>query len=130
MKKLLSLVLTAAVPVLMLAGCGKYSSEYSAVGFVHSNTSDNAYMDFYTFDGTMVFELDGGSGKELKYKAKLEHGSAEVFCDRNGNREKLFTLNAGDELTSSVNDLSSDTVYIIVETEGKCENGDLEFTVA
>ena len=36
-----------------MAGCGKYTSKYKAVGFVHSNESSAAFMSFYSFDGKM-----------------------------------------------------------------------------
>ena len=54
MKKALSF--TVAVLLLFsLAGCNKYHSKYKAVGFVHSNDSSSATMEFYTFEGRMVF---------------------------------------------------------------------------
>ena len=128
-RKLITAAAAAALLSLSLTGCGKYTSHYNAVGFVHSNLSGSAYMDFYSFDGTMVFTLDNEKGTEgrLKYSASLETGSAEVWFDRNGSKEKLFSLSAGDEVSSTAELSENETVYVIVETNGECMNGDLEF---
>ena len=129
MKLIKTVFAAAAASALMLAGCSKYSSSYDAVGFVHNNTSDSAFMDFYKFDGTMVFTLDPDKGSRLVYSGKLETGSAEIFYDANGSKEKLFTLETGNEISSELLQLGEDTLYIIVETKGGCENGSLEFEV-
>ena len=47
----------AVFMILTLVGCSKYHSKYKAVGFVHSNDLSSAYMNFYTFEGRMVFKL-------------------------------------------------------------------------
>ena len=118
-----------AASLLCLTGCGKYSSHYNAVAFVHSNLSDSAYMDFGSFDGTMVFTLDNEKGSEgkLRCSASLASGSAEVWCDRSGTKEKLFSLRAGDDIPSLEFTLSEEDVYVIVETRGECTDGKLEF---
>lgn len=82
MKKCLTLAL-AAVLLLTACGCGRYSSKYFAVGFVHSNEALNAFMSFHSFEGTMVFKLSAGNGK-IRYSAELEEESATVYYDTGG----------------------------------------------
>ncbi len=127
LKLLLAAVLIAGMP--FLTGCGKYVSSYSAVGFVHSNTSGSASMSFYQFSGRMVFTLKNRDGSEgqLKVSAALESGSAAVYCDEDGTKKELFSLQAGDALESVFGPLTCKTVYIIVETSEKCRNGSLRF---
>ena len=67
--------------ILSLAGCSKYSPKYKAVGFVHSNDSSSAYMNFYSFEGRMVFRLNSPGEGAVKYSAKLESGTATVYYD-------------------------------------------------
>ena len=58
--------LTAAIIMLLsLTGCSAYSSRYRAVGFVHSNESASSFMNFYTFDGRMVFKMKSSGEGEL-----------------------------------------------------------------
>ncbi|MBQ9545043.1 MAG: hypothetical protein IJV00_07945 [Clostridia bacterium] len=124
---LIVLLLIAAGSV----GCGKYVSHYSAVGFVHSNESGSAFMTFYKFEGTMVFKLNRKSENQavIKYSGKLEEGEIIVYYDCGGTKKELFSLHSGDELESSGGELPEDTVYIIVETDGSCQNGDLRFEI-
>lgn len=56
MKRTFSMIASLII-LLLLTGCGKYSSSYKAIGFVHSNSSTSAKMSFYSLDGTMVFKL-------------------------------------------------------------------------
>ncbi len=119
------------LPVLCLTGCSKYISKYKAIGFVHSNTPGSSFMSFFEFDGTMVFKLNNkkGADGEVSYSAKLETGDAAVFYDSGKGKTELFSLHSGDE-TGSVLPLSENgTVYIIIQTDGKCQNGDLHFDV-
>ncbi len=129
MKMIKTVFAAAAASAVMLTGCAKYTSSYSAVGFVHNNSSDSAFMDFYKFEGTMVFSLDYGEGSRLVYSGKLESGTARIFYDSNGSKEKLFTLESGNEISSEMFLYGEETLYIIVETEDGCENGSLKFEV-
>ena len=113
---------------LMLTGCGKYNSHYSAMMCVHSNTSSSASLSFSTFDGT---EADTLKCKEkpgnLEYSAKLEKGSASVYVDYDGTKRELFSIKGGEEVSSTLTGLEEGTVYVIIETSGKCENGSFDF---
>ena len=116
-----------------LCGCSGYSSGYKAVGFVHSNTSDSAFMSFYQFDGRMVMRLrcKEAEGCDLIYGGKLESGSLTVYIDIGEGKEELFSLESGDEIADpfSIRIEGKGKIYIIVETDGKCENGSLEFNL-
>ena len=129
MKKLFRF-LSLACLALLLAGCSKYVSKYSAVGFVHSNSARSAFMSFHQFEGTMVFKLKapGGQAAQLDYSARLESGSAIVYLDAAGTKIELFSLRGGDEIAASAAQINGEkTIYVIVETDGKCENGELHF---
>ena len=134
MKRIIAAILiTLSFATLLFTGCGKYNSSYSAVGFVHSNTSDKASMNFFEFDGTVVYKLKAKSdSNKLKYSAKLGAGAASVYYDRNGEKVELFSItqdSAIDEETPQYVELNTGTVYIIVETDGKCQNGTFEFEI-
>ena len=128
MKKTLAL-LTALLLLLSLAGCGRYVSGYKAVGFVHSNSSASASMSFLSFEGRMVFRLKSPAEGELKYEAKLESGKAAVYYDFHGTKQELFTISGGEETASRGGYVESGTVYVIVETDGTCQNGEFRFGV-
>ena len=121
--------IAAVICLLALTGCGKYVSSYKAVGFVHSNTSKSAFMNFYSFDGKMVFQLKSSGEGELQYSASLESGSATIYYDYNDVKTELCTIEAGNAVDSHGGYVEAGTVYIIVETDGKCENGEFTFSV-
>ncbi len=132
MKKTLSAVTAVIVLIatfLCLSGCGRYSSHYHAVGFVHSNTPKSAFMNFYEFEGNIVFKLKTGSGETLKYSAKLENGETRVYYDSGNGKTPLFSLKSDEEFDSETGVLPAGTVYVIVETDGKCINGELTFDI-
>ena len=128
MKRVFALILTAML-LLSFSGCDKYSSKYNAVAFVHSNESDNAFMTFYSFEGRMVFKLKSSGEGDLKYSAKLESGNVAAYYDYYGTKTELFSLSSGDELNSHGGYIEAGTVYVIVETDGKCMNGDFRFSL-
>lgn len=127
MKRIIGLIVS--VLLLSMTGCGKYSSRYQAVGFVHSNESNSAFMTFCSFEGRMVFRLKSSAEGDLKYTAKLESGNAVVYYDYYGTKQELFSLSDGDEIDSHGGYVESGTVYIIVETDGDCRNGDFRFSL-
>ena len=127
-KRALALV-TAAILLLSLAGCGTYASHYSAVGFVHSNEARSAYMTFYSFDGRMVFKLKSSGEGDLTYSVKLEEGNAKVYYDSRGTKAELCSVSGGDAAASRGGYVEAGAVYIIVETDGPCLNGDFHFSL-
>jgi len=114
----------------MLSGC-KYASHFTATILVQSNTSDSGFMRFDSFTGTYVFKFkctDESSGT-LNYNAKLNAGNLKVYYDNGSEKKELFTLSSNETIGSSIDSLKEGTVYVIVETDGKCENGDLQFSL-
>ena len=128
MKKVAILIVSLLL-IGSLSGCGKYSSNYRAVAFVHSNESDSAFMSFSSFEGRMVFKLKSSAEGDLKYTAKLESGKATVYYDFYGTKQELFTISGGEEIDTHGGYVENGTVYIIVETDGGCQNGDFRFSV-
>ena len=122
-----ALLLLCAVLLITLTGCGKYTSGYKAVAIVRSNTADSASMSFYSLEGRMVFRLNSSFDGQLRYTAKLENGSACVYYDVDGEKRELFSIGAGESVDSSGGYIKKGTVYIIVETDGKCQNGAFSF---
>ena len=120
----------AAIMLALMCSCG-YASHYRAVAFVHSNTRTEAYMSFSSFEGTMVFKLKCDvQGGTVNYTANLESGSAKVYCDCGNGKTGLFAIGAGGDITSFGGEPEKGaTVYVIVETDGKCENGSFSFTL-
>lgn len=128
MKKITALI-AAALLLMLTAGCGRYVSSYNAVGFVHSNTSGSAFMNFYSFEGRMVFSLKSSPDDEIKYTASLGEGNAAVYYDCSGTKTELFHIDGGGSVASSGGELEDGTVYIIVETDGRCINGGFSFSI-
>ncbi|MBR4344681.1 MAG: hypothetical protein IKP88_18595 [Lachnospiraceae bacterium] len=132
MKKMTKVVFVLAMILasLGLTGCDKYTSSWSASLYVHSNTSSNAYMDFWTFKGTVAHTMKcKNESGVLSYSAKLEKGNAVIYVDYDGTKKELFKINGGEEVNSSLNTLKQGPVYVIVETDGVCENGKFYFDI-
>ena len=126
-KKLLALILAACL--LCLAGCGEHASRYFAVGFVHSNEARLARMDFYAFEGRMVFRLKSDGEGDIQYDANLESGSATVYYEYRGTRSELFSLKDGETIDARGGYVEAGTVYVFVETDGRCTNGSFRFSL-
>ena len=129
MKKHLFVLVIIVLSFFCFVGCVKYSSSYSAIASVRTNTSDTASYSFSSFKGRMVFKLkckDGCSG-QLSYSAKLDSGNLTVYVDHDGTKRELVSLKSGDNISSSVSGISKGTAYIIIETDGKCEDGAFMF---
>jgi hypothetical protein len=87
-------------------------------------------MNFYSFKGRMVFKLKSSGEGELKYTAKLESGNATVYYDFFGTKQELFSISSEEELDSHGGYVEAGTVYIIVETDGTCKNGEFRFSLS
>ncbi len=132
MRKTLSIaaVIIMGLSALALSGCGKYTSSWSAVGYIHSNDSDSGYMNFYKFKGREVFTLRSDSAeKHIKYSGKLEKGNLKVYYDIGDEKKELFSLKEGETIEAVSEDLAEGKVYVIVETDGECANGILDFKI-
>ena len=130
MKKAICALAALLAVLLTFSGCGSYASHYKAVGFVHSNESGSAFMSFYEFEGTMVFKLKNKDGGALEYSAKLDSGKAEISYDCGSGKTALNSVKTGNEFTDTTDPLPAGTVYIIIETDGKCGNGNFSFEIS
>lgn len=128
MKKIIS-VLFIILIAFSLIGCSSYTSSYKAIMLITSQDSDSAEMSFSSFEGTKVFTMrsDDFDGV-IEYKASIADGSAIVSIDCDGTKTELFKVNAGETVRSSA-PVGKGTVYIIIETIGKCKNGSFEFDI-
>ncbi len=117
--------LAVLVFALALAGCSSYVSSYRATGFVHSNMPRSSFMAFSSFDGRMTFKMK--TEGRLDYSLRLGSGSAAVFYDFGGTKTELCGVKSGEEISSSAALPGKGTVWVIVETDGECLNGDFSF---
>ena len=129
----------------MLCSCGGYVKNYSATILITSCQGDEASMEFDTFNGTYNFKLrrdnmaeftfGGASGETdkytLDYEASLAEGEMSVYIGVDGEKELLFVVKGGesyDETITLHNKYDNEkTIYIILESTGKCVDGDFEF---
>jgi len=126
---LLALILS----LVMLCGCSVYVKSYSATILITSCFGDEANMEFYTFNGTYNFKLrrDDPAEHTLDCDLSLEEGEMSVYIGVNGEKELLLTVNGGESYDTTITlDSKYDNekaIYIILESVGKCVNGDFEF---
>ena len=123
-------LIPAMIFCLALTSCGNYNSSVMAIMLVTSNTSKEASMSFSSFKGTKVFKVKcKEEGEKLFYSGHLDKGEMSVYYDDDGTKKMLFTVKDGEQVEDASEELSKGTVYIIVETEGKCSDGRLDFSV-
>lgn len=128
LKSRLPLVAMLILICVCFNGC-KYVSSYSATICIHSSSSDSGSIQFESLTGTYVFKMKPESTNTLYYTAKLGSGSLKVYYDNDDEKKELFTLNSGEAKEFTLTPLKSGTLYVIIETNGKCENGDLSFSL-
>ncbi|MBR5420967.1 MAG: hypothetical protein IK115_07470 [Lachnospiraceae bacterium] len=126
-----TLVLFTLLSAFCLGGCSSYVSSGVGTIMISNNLSDSASVSFDSFEGTKVFTLKNKNGTrgEVSYHAKLGSGSATVYYDVNGTKTEWFKVEEGDELEASQILSDEGKIYIIVETDGKCEDGRFEFNL-
>ena len=127
MKKLLPILVLVVLALACLVGCSKYTSRYTALMLVTTNTSKAGSIRFSGFTGTKVFKLK--SSGQLNYSAELGTGNATVYYDCSGTKTQLFSIGAGQKVGPSSIAVTPGTVYVIVETDGKCQDGKFSFDV-
>ena len=132
MKKLgfvLVLILTLAI----LCSCEGYTKNYSATILITSCEGDEASMEFDSFQGRYHFKLkrDGIAEHTLDLEASLSEGEMNVYIGVDGQKELLCTVRGGEfyDETMILDDQydNEKTIYVILESTGKCVNGDFEF---
>ena len=126
-------VLVLILTLFTLCGCGGYVKSYSATILITSSHGDEASMKFDTFKGSYNFKLkrDGAAEHTLDFGASLGEGEMNVYIGVGGEKELLLTVKGGetyDETITLAEKYDAEkTIYIILESEGKCADGDFEF---
>ena len=94
--------------------------------------SDSATYSFGMMKGNKVFRLkyDGHEGGCIRYSGKLDSGKLTVSYDDDGTKKELFVLESGGAVDNARLELKEKgPVYIIIETDGRCEGGKFEFEI-
>ena len=129
-RNLIWIIVLCVVMCLGMAGCSGYASSYSATVLISSNTSNSSSISFSTMKGTKVLQMKTKEeGKTLEYSGSLAEGKVTVYYDEDGTKKELFTISGGEKVESSVTLKAKGKLYVIVETEGKCESGKFEFDI-
>ncbi|MGN1104363.1 MAG: hypothetical protein ACI4QI_05745 [Candidatus Coproplasma sp.] len=114
-----------------VSACGnKYTSNYSATLMVKTNTANEACVSFDTFSGTYVMKFNNKSNSEaiITYNITLKEGKFQVYYDYDGNKLHLFEIENNFSTTGNLKvPASNNTIYIIIESEGKCTGGNCSF---
>ena len=126
-------VLVLILTHFMLCSCGGYIKSYSATILITSNHGNEASMEFDTFKGTNNFKLkkQGIAEHILELKASLAEGEMNIYIGTDSKKELLLTVKGGEVYNESfILDVKYDkekAIYIILETTGKCMDGDFKF---
>ena len=118
--------------IVKLAGGIRYKSSFAATMCVESSRSKSAKLDFGSMKGTKVLKMkhDGSDNAYIEYSGKIGSGKLTVYYDDDGTKKELFSLSAGERADSVSEPLKKKgTVYIIIETDGKCTDGNFEFKI-
>ena len=132
MKKI-SFMLMLVLTLALLCSCGGYVKNYSATFLITSCQGDEASMRFDTFKGTYNFKIKRDSTAEhtLDFEARLAEGEMNVYVSVDGEKELLRTVRGGESYDETITlDERYDnekTIYVILESTGKCVDGDFEF---
>ena len=132
MKKI-GFVLVLMFILALLCSCGGYVKNYSATILITSCQGDEASMEFDTFKGTYNFKLrrEGDAEHILNLEASLAEGEMNIYIGVDGEKELLRTVKDGEfyDETITLNDKydNKKTIYVILESTGKCADGDFEF---
>ena len=131
MKKI-RFLLVLIFTLVMLCSCKGYVNSYSATFLMTSCQGDDASMEFRTFKGTYHFKLkrDGAAAHTLDCEASLDTGEINIYIGVDGEKELLRTVKGGESCNETISlDKYADekSIYVILETNGKCVDGDFEF---
>lgn len=135
MKKFSSIIITVVTLVLCFtfSACGnKYVSHYRATLMVRTNSSNEASVSFDSFSGTYVMQLKNNSADEvfITYKATLGSGNINVYYDYNDEKLNLFELETNGSVAEKTQTFTGNkTIYIIIESDGKCNEGSFSFVL-
>ena len=132
MKKV-SFILVLVLALVTFCSCGGYANKYSATVLLTSCQGDEASMEFYTFTGRYNFKLrrDGIAEHTLDFEASLTEGEMNVYICVDGEKELLRTVRGGESYDETIvldkKYDSEKTIRVVLESVGKCVNGDFEF---
>ncbi len=135
MKKVTRVIIAMVMLVLCftMSACeSKYVSHYSATMMVRTNTSKNASVSFGSFNGTYVIKLKNNDAAEvfITYKATLEEGNTKVYYDFNDEKQNLFEIGTDGVIEGKTETFTGNkTIYIIIESDGKCNAGSFSFAL-
>lgn len=135
MKKFISVMIAVLTMILCftLSACGnKYRSHYSATLMVTTNTSNEASVSFDSFSGTYVMKLKNNGADEvfITYKATLGKGNIKVYYDFNDEKLDLFEIETNGSVDRKTETFTGNkTIYIIIESDGKCNDGSFSFVL-
>ena len=126
-------VLVLILTLFMLCSCRGYVKSYSATTLITSGHGDEASMKFDTFKGSYNFKLkrDGAAEHTLDLDASLGEGEMNVYSGVGGEKELLLTVKGGENYDKTITLAekydNEKAIYIILESVGKCVDGDFEF---
>ena len=126
-------VLALMLALVMLCSCGGYVKSYSATILITSCYGDEASMEFDTFKGTYHFKLkrDGDAEHALDLQASLAEGEMNIYIGVGGEKEWIRAVKGGESydetLTLDGKYDNEKSIYVILESTGKCKDGDFEF---
>jgi len=132
MKKI-GLALLLALTLAFLCACSGYVKSYSATILITSCQGDEASMEFDTFKGTYNFKLrrDGVAEHTLDLEANLLEGEMKIYIGVDGEKELIRTVKGGESYDETITlDKKYDNekvIYVILESTGKCVDGEFEF---
>lgn len=135
MKKIANVIIVTVMLVLCfaLSACGsKYVSNYSAAKMISKNTANEASVSFDNFSGTYVIQLKntGDDKASITYNATLGEGNIKVYYDYNDEKLNLFEIgNEGSIKGKTEAFTGNKTIYIIIESDGKCNAGSFSFAL-
>ncbi len=135
MKKFAGVILAVVTLILCftLSACGnKYVSRYNATLMVRTNTSNKASVTFDSFSGTYVIKLKNKSADEVfvDYEGALGEGNIKVYYDFNNEKLNLFDIETDGSVDGKTETFTGNkTIYIIIESDGKCNDGSFLFVL-
>ena len=127
------LVLVLILTFVMLCSCGGFVKSYFATVLITSSRGDEASMEFGTFSGTYNFKLrrDGVAEHTLDLESSLAEGEMNIYIGVDGEKELLLTVKGGESYDETIAlDSKYDnenSIYVILESVGKCVDGEFEF---
>ena len=135
MKKITKIVIAAVMLILCftVSACeNKYVIHYSATLMVRKNTTSEVSVSFSTFSGIYVMQLKNTGDEKtfITYNATLEEGNIKVYYDFKDEKLNLFEIGTDGSIEGQTETFTSNkTIYIIIESDGKCKAGSFSFAL-